>query len=151
MQNRMVDIYIWIKIEERKSGKERYKLSSHNSLLSLLLFLGGITCNKCGVSPIRGTRYKCANCVDFDLCEMCEGSNSHLTTHVFLKIRIPIPPLANPRSALLPAFYPGNDENSRWTLSSDKIRELQEKTHCKFMSINVMITRTNRGKISIYS
>ena len=68
---------------------------------------------------------------------MCEGSNSHLTTHVFLKIRIPIPPLANPRSALLPAFYPGNDENSRWTLSSDKIRELQEKSHCKF-AVNLM-------------
>ncbi|KAG2224977.1 hypothetical protein INT45_000098 [Circinella minor] len=99
---------------------------------------GGITCNKCSVSPIRGTRYKCANCVDFDLCEMCEGSNSHLTTHVFLKIRIPIPPLANPRSALLPAFYPGNDENSRWTLSSDKIRELQEKTHFDHLELEAL-------------
>ncbi|KAI8144702.1 hypothetical protein BJV82DRAFT_605920 [Fennellomyces sp. T-0311] len=89
----------------------------------------GITCNKCNVTPVRGTRYKCANCVDFDLCEMCEASNTHLPTHVFLKIRIPIPPLANPRSALLPAFYPGNDENGRWTLSTELIRELQEKTH----------------------
>ncbi|KAI9499172.1 hypothetical protein BDB00DRAFT_795709 [Zychaea mexicana] len=98
----------------------------------------GITCNKCGVSPIRGTRYKCANCVDFDLCEMCEGSNSHLTTHVFLKIRIPIPPLANPRSALLPAFYPGNDENSRWTLSSDKIRELQDRSHFDHLELEAL-------------
>ncbi|KAI9278698.1 hypothetical protein BDA99DRAFT_531443 [Phascolomyces articulosus] len=98
----------------------------------------GITCNKCGVSPIRGTRYKCANCVDFDLCEMCEGSNSHLTTHVFLKIRIPIPPLANPRSALLPAFYPGNDENSRWALTSEEIRELQEKSHFDHLELEAL-------------
>ncbi|ORY96258.1 hypothetical protein BCR43DRAFT_269943 [Syncephalastrum racemosum] len=88
----------------------------------------GITCNKCNVSPIRGVRYKCANCVDFDLCEMCESGNTHTATHVFLKIRIPIPPLANPRSALLPAFYPGKN-NIRWSLTTDKIRELQQRSH----------------------
>ncbi|KAG1049239.1 hypothetical protein G6F46_005834 [Rhizopus delemar] len=88
----------------------------------------GITCNKCSVSPIRGTRYKCANCVDFDLCEMCEGSNSHVNTHVFLKIRIPIPPLANPRSALLPAFYPGKHYNKA-LLSMEKYKELQHSSH----------------------
>ncbi|RCH97081.1 hypothetical protein CU097_010177 [Rhizopus azygosporus] len=88
----------------------------------------GITCNKCSVSPIRGTRYKCANCVDFDLCEMCEGSNSHINTHVFLKIRIPIPPLANPRSALLPSFYPGK-LHSKAPLSLEKYKELQNSSH----------------------
>ena len=24
----------------------------------------GITCNHCGMSPLRGIRFKCANCVD---------------------------------------------------------------------------------------
>ncbi|KAI8048355.1 uncharacterized protein B0P05DRAFT_519438 [Gilbertella persicaria] len=88
----------------------------------------GITCNKCNMSPIRGVRYKCANCVDFDLCEMCEGSNTHVNTHVFLKIRIPIPPLANPRSALLPAFYPGKHHNKP-PLTTEKYRELQHTSH----------------------
>ncbi|CEP16398.1 hypothetical protein [Parasitella parasitica] len=88
----------------------------------------GITCNKCNMSPIRGVRYKCANCVDFDLCEMCEGANSHINTHVFLKIRIPIPPLANPRSALLPAFYPGK-HHSKPPISAEKYRELQHTSH----------------------
>ncbi|KAF1797734.1 hypothetical protein FB192DRAFT_1289722 [Mucor lusitanicus] len=89
---------------------------------------GGITCNKCNMSPIRGVRYKCANCVDFDLCEMCEGANSHVNTHVFLKIRIPIPPLANPRSALLPAFYPGKHHNKP-PISPEKYKELQYTSH----------------------
>ncbi|CAO3590668.1 unnamed protein product [Absidia cylindrospora] len=87
----------------------------------------GITCNKCAVSPIRGIRYKCANCVDFDLCDMCEASNKHTHTHVFLKIRIPIPPLANPRSALLPPFYPG--KNDLLVLTSDQARELESSSH----------------------
>lgn len=95
-----------------------------------MIFLGGITCNKCNVSPIRGIRYKCANCVDFDLCEMCEGANSHINTHVFLKIRIPIPPLANPRSALLPAIYPGKYHNKP-PIPAEKYRELQHSSHCK--------------------
>ncbi|CAM0142679.1 unnamed protein product [Umbelopsis sp. WA50703] len=88
----------------------------------------GITCNKCSTSPIRGLRYKCANCVDFDLCETCEAGNNHNSTHVFLKIRIPIPPLANPRSALLPAFYPGKEIESN-NLELSKLRELQKKSH----------------------
>ncbi|KAJ3225135.1 hypothetical protein HK099_007340 [Clydaea vesicula] len=65
-----------------------------------------ITCNNCNASPIRGYRYKCANCVDFDLCESCEALDLHFKTHVSLKIKIPIPPLANPRAALLSSFYP---------------------------------------------
>lgn len=100
-------------------------------MLRRMYTIGGITCNKCGVSPIRGIRYKCANCVDFDLCEMCESNNNHATTHVFLKIRIPIPPLANPRSALLPAFYPGKN-HGRWILTGEVIKKLQEKSHCRF-------------------
>ncbi|KAI9281549.1 hypothetical protein BY458DRAFT_498904 [Sporodiniella umbellata] len=88
----------------------------------------GITCNKCNVSPIRGTRYKCANCVDFDLCEMCEGPSNHVNTHVFLKIRIPIPPLANPRNALLPTFYPGKYHN-KTLLSAETCKELQHSSH----------------------
>ncbi|KAJ3128330.1 hypothetical protein HK098_004739 [Nowakowskiella sp. JEL0407] len=68
-----------------------------------------ITCNHCTTSPIRGFRYKCLNCVDFDLCESCEALNEHIKTHVFIKIRIPIPPLMNPRSILLGNLYPGKE------------------------------------------
>eukprot|EP01135_Chromosphaera_perkinsii_P004656 Nk52_evm5s293 gene=Nk52_evmTU5s293 len=89
----------------------------------------GITCNSCSVSPIRGIRYKCANCVDHDLCESCEAQDRHNKTHVFIKIRIPIPPLANPRSALLPVFYPGGKQNAGGNLAWETLRMLQRDTH----------------------
>ncbi|CAG8589064.1 1720_t:CDS:2 [Paraglomus occultum] len=88
----------------------------------------GITCSHCRASPIRGIRYKCANCADYDLCESCEAHQVHLRTHTFLKIKIPIAPLANPRSALLNVFYPGRPLDLP-ALSRDKLRELQRKTH----------------------
>ncbi|TPX53871.1 hypothetical protein PhCBS80983_g06116 [Powellomyces hirtus] len=86
-----------------------------------------ITCNHCGVSPIRGFRFKCANCVDYDVCEACEALDVHLKTHVFVKIRIPIPPLMNARSALFPVIYPGEDFTNE-VVEYDAV-ELQKKSH----------------------
>ncbi|KAJ3159074.1 hypothetical protein HDU86_001973 [Geranomyces michiganensis] len=86
-----------------------------------------ITCNHCGISPIRGFRFKCANCVDYDVCETCEALEVHLKTHVFVKIRIPIPPLMNARSALFPVIYPGDDftnESIEYNAA-----ELQKQSH----------------------
>jgi hypothetical protein len=67
----------------------------------------GITCNMCNASPVSGTRYKCANCLDYDVCEVCEPGDHHDRTHVFLKIKYPIPPLANPKAMCLKPFYTG--------------------------------------------
>ena len=71
----------------------------------------GITCNSCQASPICGIRYKCSNCVDYDVCERCEVRDDHNKTHVFIKIRIPMPPLTNPRTPCLKPLYPGELNN----------------------------------------
>lgn len=70
----------------------------------------GIRCKICEAEPIVGDRYKCATCPMFDVCEICEQQldNVHDRTHLFLKIRIPIPPRAIPSHQLLPVFYPGS-------------------------------------------
>ena len=34
----------------------------------------GIICNKCGKKDIKGKRYKCAQCSNFNLCEKCENN-----------------------------------------------------------------------------
>ena len=48
----------------------------------------GITCDGCGIKPIVGVRYKCAQCEDFDLCAVCEEKDTN-HRHIFLKIKYP--------------------------------------------------------------
>ncbi|MCJ1245095.1 hypothetical protein MMC30_002296 [Trapelia coarctata] len=88
------------------------------SLLSLLYHIAedqarrdgyvhrGVSCNSCNIKPIRGIRFRCANCMDFDLCEQCEAMQIHPKTHVFYKVRIPAPFSSNPRH-IQPVWYPG--------------------------------------------
>jgi len=49
-------------------------------------------CDHCN-QRIRGIRYKCLSCPDFDLCETCEALNGegklHNTSHIFAKIYTP--------------------------------------------------------------
>lgn len=46
-------------------------------------------CDNCK-SQIKGIRYKCGNCADYDLCQYCEIKQIHNPEHVFLKINTPI-------------------------------------------------------------
>lgn len=49
----------------------------------------GVYCDGCNC-VIVGPRYKCGNCLDFDLCESCEDKpGSHNPEHVFVKLRRP--------------------------------------------------------------
>ncbi|KAI0434922.1 hypothetical protein F5Y09DRAFT_294239 [Xylaria sp. FL1042] len=69
----------------------------------------GCLCNGCGMLPIRGIRYRCANCPDFDLCEMCESQGSHNKAHVFYKVKVPVPSSA--ARHVQPPWYPGDPNN----------------------------------------
>ena len=37
----------------------------------------GIVCDGCKENPIQGKRYKCIECLDFDLCYNCRHSGIH--------------------------------------------------------------------------
>ena len=69
----------------------------------------GCACNSCGVVPIRGVRYRCANCADYDLCETCESQGLHIKTHIFYKIKVPAPSFG-PRH-IQPVWYSGDPDN----------------------------------------
>ncbi|KAK1783869.1 hypothetical protein QBC45DRAFT_5859 [Copromyces sp. CBS 386.78] len=86
----------------------------------------GCQCNACGIVPIRGIRYRCANCADFDLCETCESQDLHIKTHVFYKIKVPAPRLG-PRQ-LQPVWYPGNPDNCVRVLNRAAIAKLSRST-----------------------
>ncbi len=66
----------------------------------------GCACNSCGTVPIRGIRYRCANCADYDLCENCESQGVHYKAHIFYKIKVPAPAFG-PRH-VQPVWYTGD-------------------------------------------
>ena len=45
----------------------------------------GVTCDGCGINPMRGLRFKCGQCPDYDLCRTCyrHRSDIHSADHSF--------------------------------------------------------------------
>ncbi|KAK3987013.1 hypothetical protein QBC44DRAFT_129269 [Cladorrhinum sp. PSN332] len=102
-----------------------FRVSEDNARRSAYVHRG-CQCNGCGLVPIRGIRYRCANCADFDLCETCESQGLHTKTHIFYKIRIPAPRLG-PRQ-LQPVWYPGDPENAIRLLPKHLMARLSKET-----------------------
>ncbi|KAK6438832.1 hypothetical protein LTR95_004967 [Oleoguttula sp. CCFEE 5521] len=88
----------------------------------------GIFCEGCGMLPIRHTRYHCLNCADYDLCSSCEATTQHPITHVFAKIKIPLPVLSQPSKPLEP-WYPGKLTHFPQLQSPQDIKELSQSLH----------------------
>lgn len=117
----------WRGQNETDDGKEAGK--EGQSLLNLLYRIAEerarkdgyvhrrVTCNSCNMMPIRGIRYHCANCLDYDLCEQCEAMEIHPKTHLFYKIRIPAPFIRNPRQPE-PLWYPGKPATVTYTIEN---------------------------------
>ncbi|KAL6716554.1 hypothetical protein ACLMJK_006121 [Lecanora helva] len=128
----------WRNGAEVEEGRQK---SEHN-LLSLLYRIGEdkaikdgyvhrrVTCNACNAMPIRGIRYHCANCWDYDLCEQCEAFQTHDKTHVFYKIRIPATYSQMPKRPA-PVWYPGTPNSpaiGRKSLEKDEIANICKRT-----------------------
>lgn len=86
-----------------------------------------VTCNSCNMAPIRGIRYRCANCADYDLCEMCESRQIHNKMHLFYKIRIPAPFINSPRE-VQPVWYPGKPSSAVHHLPRELLHKYQAET-----------------------
>jgi Ca2+-binding EF-hand superfamily protein len=86
----------------------------------------GCACNSCGVVPIRGVRYRCANCADYDLCEGCESQGLHIKTHIFYKIKVPAPSFG-PRH-IQPVWYSGDPDSVMRVLPKEITTKLSRET-----------------------
>ncbi|KAI1167079.1 hypothetical protein F5B18DRAFT_521371 [Nemania serpens] len=86
----------------------------------------GCLCNGCGMLPIRGIRYRCANCPDFDLCEMCESQGCHNKAHIFYKVKIPVPSSA--ARQVQPPWYPGDPNSVQQTLPRELLAKWSHET-----------------------
>jgi len=49
-----------------------------------------IKCDNCGMESIKGIRYKCLHCQNFNLCSNCEQYCEHDPNHIMIKIRKPL-------------------------------------------------------------
>lgn len=95
----------------------------------------GITCNGCETRPIRGIRWHCANCADFDLCSDCEATNSHIKTHIFYKIRVPAPNLSITKQEPL---YPGRPHMMSPSIDAKLKRRLVNDTRMEAEEIEAL-------------
>lgn len=68
----------------------------------------GTHCDECpsGSPDIRGNRYKCGNCIDYDLCGCCIDYTEHDKNHVFILIKRPTDTI-NADVPLLPGLLYG--------------------------------------------
>ena len=46
----------------------------------------GVKCDGCK-TEVRGIRYKCSKCPNYDLCSVCKGRNFHLVTSLSIQIK----------------------------------------------------------------
>jgi Ca2+-binding EF-hand superfamily protein len=95
----------------------------------------GITCNGCDEKPIRGIRWHCANCADFDLCSNCEATNSHIKTHIFYKIRVPAPYLGIAKQEPL---YPGKPQAMTSSVQATLKKRLVAETKMEAEEIDAL-------------
>jgi len=99
----------------------------------------GIRCDSCNESPIRGIRWHCLNCPDVDLCSTCEASFTHQQTHVFVKVKIPLPAVGQPgRTLSYPVWYPGNPHIIHQPISPALRKRLAEKYHYEETQIDAL-------------
>ena len=97
----------------------------------------GVQCNSCNENPIRGIRYRCINCTDYDLCEQCEAMQLHPKTHLFYKIRIPAP-FIGVHKERQPVLYPGKPRAVTQDLRKDKLDRFGRETGLKTEEIEAI-------------
>ena len=97
----------------------------------------GVKCNQCDTKPIRGIRWRCANCPDYDLCSDCEAQSMHDKTHIFYKVKIPAPFLGNPRQAQ-PVIYPGRPQLMLRTLNNEFRQRMIKETEFELHELDAL-------------
>lgn len=97
----------------------------------------GVTCNSCNAMPIKGIRYRCSNCVDFDLCEQCEAMQIHSKTHLFYKVRIPAPFLGNSRQPQS-VWYPGRPTTVTYSIPKEVMEMIKRDTGYQAVEVEAL-------------
>ncbi|XP_048753764.2 E3 ubiquitin-protein ligase MIB2-like [Ostrea edulis] len=72
----------------------------------------GVTCDACDEHPLKGIRWKCSNCDDYDLCNLCYMNDQHDTGHSFVRIdtdhcrAVHMPPRKTSKTIIVKGLFP---------------------------------------------
>ncbi|KAK5171925.1 uncharacterized protein LTR77_003562 [Saxophila tyrrhenica] len=88
----------------------------------------GVHCDGCHETPIRGVRWRCLNCADYDLCSTCEQTVPHFPNHVFAKVKIPLPTMSR-GSRPQANWYPGYADSSHYAYLKSSVKKRLEEEY----------------------
>jgi len=117
-------------VEELISNKRKASNCIDDEILHLC-----VTCDGCGKKPLKGIRYKCAVCHDFDYCAKCEEKNKNSHPHPFIMIRKPerapltIQCMIREAMPLLQNNIPNNNEYKFEEIIPKNINKIEESPH----------------------
>ena len=83
--NIVQDIYKSIKMQMNLNEGKKIDNLNQNEIIH-----HNITCNNCGMENIKGIRFRCLQCQNFNLCNNCEQNCEHSPDHILIKIRKPL-------------------------------------------------------------
>ena len=90
LEDKLVDeLYQNSMLEIEKSNMMLNNNHLDKSIVKISYRHNNIICNKCG-KEIIGDRFKCLQCKNFNLCEICEKNFNHDIKHIMIAIPIPI-------------------------------------------------------------
>jgi hypothetical protein len=75
----------------KKANWKRLKSAARTEAAKTEVNHPGIQCSQCSAGDIIGTRFRCLDCKDFNLCAACEDTNEHPVDHIMIKMRLPTP------------------------------------------------------------
>ncbi|OMJ89058.1 hypothetical protein SteCoe_8884 [Stentor coeruleus] len=111
------------KVEKTEKPKEEEKVVQAFKCFSIH---DGTECKECSICPITGIRFKCIDCPEYNLCELCEEITDH--KHAMMKLKFPIIspcPLQNSISKVLPC------QKSPIDICQAKCNEIKKAYMCK--------------------
>ena len=73
-----------LKESVQKAKAKGTELSRKKSISTSGPIHTNVKCDVCLAEPIQGKRFKCLVCINFDICESCEGANLHQHTLMLL-------------------------------------------------------------------
>lgn len=65
----------------RTTGRSRSRSPVRQRTPKEVVIHDNVVCDRCDQGPIKGIRYSCLDCQDYDLCEKCFKSNNKLEFH----------------------------------------------------------------------